>query len=830
MIQKWKPYQKRALSFMLTIAMLFSTSITAFASESNPKVQPDMGNTQLNGQQATNMAETVSPSAAVQNEQRNIELGTEEQKQPEQASQPQAARIAARATYPSYQEAYNTMIGLKSKYPEGTTWTNFEPYGTGEGATEPYYTFKGGAVKGARLGVGCAAFVFILSDAVFGDIPATTYDNFTYEDIHVGDILRVNHNSHFVIVLQKSSAGIVVAEANYNKTVHWGRVMSVAEVMAADFVVSRYPKGHVDESVSNGDEVVNSGVADANLSWSLTRSGVLTISGSGVMQNYNPTTRPSWESESSAQITSIHIESGITSIGDYAFYQTSALDVYIPETVTHIGAYAFNKAATIVGITIPGSVTSIGNDAFNGCTSLTSVSISEGLTTIGERAFYGCTALQYIDFPASITNVGSGTFAWCTNLQSVRFAPGTAGVSIGVNPFTKCERLTSVTLPEKIDRISNGMFSGCITLKYLCIPASVECIYEVGAIEGSPFLGTNISCIDFCGSEDDWNSKGGDKAITFVNGGGSNVTVNFNTPFNNPFAPIDGDPGDLIDPTAHKHIWATGYEHDAAYHWHECNTPGCTVTDNSKKGSYGEHVYSEWIVDTAATAYSAGSKHRDCTVCGYSQTESIPATGASWWNPGGSSQGGSWNYGGSNGTGITGNNTNSTDNTNNGSDDTSNSTDDTNNSSGDTSNNQNNTDKGSGGTISPDSDTKTEDTTTPANPAKAKKQMKTTLKSEMKVSLKKQLNTQLKAKLKKQFGKLPKSKLKAKLKKQLKTQLDAKLKKQLKKKMQKQFQKSLGKQFAAEYKKQYQALFDQLYTKQFDTLFSQLYKKRKAAR
>ena len=828
MIQKWKPYQKHALSFMLTIAMLFSTSITAFASESNPKVQPDMmGDTQLNGQQAANMAETVSPSVVTvtaQNDQRNVKLNAEEQNQPEQTNQPQAAGIATSAAYPSYQKAYDTMISLKKDYPEGMTWTNFVPYGTGEGAIGPHYTFNGGAVKGAKLGVGCAAFVFILSDKVFGDIQATTYDkgNFEYKDIHVGDILRVNNNSHFVIVLQKSSAGVIVAEANYNKTVHWGRAMSAAEVMAADFVVSRYPKNYVDESVSNADKIVETGTESKDLSWSLTQNGVLTISGSGVIQSYDFTNRPSWEGERSGQITAIHIESGITGIGDYAFYKTPALDVYIPDTVTHIGNSAFRQSPNIVGITIPGRVESIGDDAFYYCTSLTSVSTFEGLKSIGERAFQNCTALRYIDFPASITNVGSGAFMSCENIQRVRFAPGTVRVSIGNDLFNSCWYLTSVTLPENINRISNGMFYGCKSLKDLYIPAGVEYIYEAGQSSVSPFSSSGISTIYFCGSKDDWEKKGGNSAIN----NGLNIDVKYDQLFNNPFAPIAGDPGDLItDPTAHIHGWATDYGHDAAYHWHECNTPGCTLTDNAKKDGYGEHVYSEWVVDTAATAYSAGSKHRDCTVCGYRQTESIPATGGSWGNPGGS-----WNYGGSNGTGNTGNNTNNTDNTNNGSDDTSNSTDDTNNGSGDTSNNQNNSDNGSGETTSPDSDTKPDDTVTPSNPAKAKKQMKTELKSEMKVSLKKQLNTQLKAKLKKQFGKLPKSKLKAKLKKQLKTQLDAKLKKQLKKKMQKQFQKSLGKQFAAEYKKQYQALFDQLYTKQFDTLFNQLYKKRKAAK
>lgn len=39
------------------------------------------------------------------------------------------------------------------------------------------------------------------------------------------------------------------------------------------------------------------------------------------------------------------------------------------------------------------------------------------------------------------------------------------------------------------------------------------------------------------------------------------------------------------------------------------------------------HNYGEWITDREATATEAGTKHRECQICGYRQTETIPATG-----------------------------------------------------------------------------------------------------------------------------------------------------------------------------------------------------------
>ena len=46
------------------------------------------------------------------------------------------------------------------------------------------------------------------------------------------------------------------------------------------------------------------------------------------------------------------------------------------------------------------------------------------------------------------------------------------------------------------------------------------------------------------------------------------------------------------------------------------------------EGSKAAHTAGEWIIDTPATATTSGSKHKECTVCGYTMaTETIPATG-----------------------------------------------------------------------------------------------------------------------------------------------------------------------------------------------------------
>ena len=538
--------------------------------------------------------------------------------------------LARTGVIPTYEEAYEAMIALKDKYPEGMEWTNFTPYGS-KGSLGDSYVWKGGRIYGSNQGVGCSAFAFILSDAAFDHLPARAFANgqFTFDDVKVGDILRVNNNSHSVIVLKKSAGGVIVAEANYNKSVHWGRALSKSEVSNASHWITRYPDGY--EEDDSQDEVLDQDGTVGSLSWTLTSKGVLTISGDGAIPDYPDSNSSPWY-PCKSDINTVILEDGVTEIGDYAFYESGVLSIHIPDSVERIGANAFERAE-LLSVTIPGSVGEIGNSAFNNCANLTSVTVSEGVETIGNEAFRGCTSLAYIDFPASITSVGSGAFMSCLNMTRVRFMPGNRMVTLGDNLFSECQHLTSVTLPQTTDRISSGMFASCTSLPTLYIPASVT---EIGE---NPFTSCIfLKYIYFGGSQAEWNGISNPYLEASLKSTGT--TVVFNVPFEDPFAPDPNDPGDLLpdtggdetDPdngnTGHKHSWSETWSQDGTAHWHECSA-GCPITDNRNKNGYGSHLYGGWIIDVNATASQSGSRHRDCRVCGYRQTMIIPVTGSS---------------------------------------------------------------------------------------------------------------------------------------------------------------------------------------------------------
>ena len=274
-----------------------------------------------------------------------------------------------------------------------------------------------------------------------------------------------------------------------------------------------------------------------NCTWMLDGTH-LTISGNGAMDNYScqyvdgsyRTTAP-W----GRYVTSVTIEEGVTTIGDYAFYSYTLLTpVIIPDSVITIGEGAFSWCTSLESVTIGDSVTIIGKEAFSYCTRLTSVtipdsvttiedgaflrcesfvsiSIPDGVTTIGKDAFFSCDSLTMVTIPASVTTIGPMVFRDCESLQSIvvdennpyfssldgvlfnkdqstllHYVGGKAGAytipdsvtTIGEWAFDSCYLLTSVTIPDSVTTIEHDAFNSCVSLESVFIPDSVTYIRE----------------------------------------------------------------------------------------------------------------------------------------------------------------------------------------------------------------------------------------------------------------------------------------------------------------------------------------------------------------
>ena len=132
--------------------------------------------------------------------------------------------------------------------------------------------------------------------------------------------------------------------------------------------------------------VLDEGKCGDDLTWTMTDDGVLTISGTGDMYNYE-WEGPPWSSYRSI-ITTVLLPDGLTGIGDSAFTDCSSLaDIEIPAGVTYIGYYAFFSCQKLPSVTIPAGVTIIHSDTFAYCSALTSITIPASVTEIEPYAF-----------------------------------------------------------------------------------------------------------------------------------------------------------------------------------------------------------------------------------------------------------------------------------------------------------------------------------------------------------------------------------------------------------------------------------------------------------
>jgi len=255
------------------------------------------------------------------------------------------------------------------------------------------------------------------------------------------------------------------------------------------------------------------GTCGTNLTWELDTAGVLSITGSGAMNNYSYTsyggTLAPWN-DYAAEVKSITMAEGITHIGDYAFDDcTKVTQVTIPASVKTIGtaifhyctglqqinvasgntAFAsnggvlFSKDSTVLHVfpankgvssyTIPNTVTTVADYAFYKCSSLTSIQFGSKVTTIGNHAF-AASGLTQVTVPSTVTNFGYGAFSQCSYLTSAT-VPGSVK-TLGSSTFGQCSRLTSVTLGTGITSIGDSAFDRCSSLKSIVIPAGVTTI------------------------------------------------------------------------------------------------------------------------------------------------------------------------------------------------------------------------------------------------------------------------------------------------------------------------------------------------------------------
>ena len=193
-----------------------------------------------------------------------------------------------------------------------------------------------------------------------------------------------------------------------------------------------------------GELTGTSGTCGTNCTWTFdTSTGLLTISGSGAME-------------------------------DYPLFNecTNIKTVVIKNGITYIGFQNFKDCTGIESVSFPASLLTIGHAPFLNCTSISTIDLSgcTHLESTGPGLCTGCTSLTTVTLPSSIKTIGGHAFEFCGSLQTINLNACTALERICAHAFYKCGNLEGTfSFPTTLKGISSNAFEKCAKLSKVTI-------------------------------------------------------------------------------------------------------------------------------------------------------------------------------------------------------------------------------------------------------------------------------------------------------------------------------------------------------------------------
>lgn len=143
--------------------------------------------------------------------------------------------------------------------------------------------------------------------------------------------------------------------------------------------------------------------------------------------------------------------------------KNTLIEIILPDSISHINGLNTTNIQTII---IPENAISIEDNAFEECKFLTSISIPDSLCHIGEYAFNKCSNLEIIN----TYKVKNFTYNYTEKKE------------IETRAFGNCNKLRTITIPKAIKSIGSPSYGGevfynCYSLQNIILSANIEKIH-----------------------------------------------------------------------------------------------------------------------------------------------------------------------------------------------------------------------------------------------------------------------------------------------------------------------------------------------------------------
>ena len=220
----------------------------------------------------------------------------------------------------------------------------------------------------------------------------------------------------------------------------------------------------------------------------------------------------------------VTVDNGTVSISANAFNGSTATKITLPESLINIADNAFYGSTNLREINIPNSVTKIGASAFQNCTALTTVTIdtiNSNLDSIGNNVFFKCKSLKQLRLPYNLTSIGENAFSACSSLTTITFDGYREVITeqntieyvldtdklskltyLGASAFSENSSLTEISIPNGVTEIKKSTFVSCTSLINVNFDVTNSKLEKIGA---QAFMGcTRLgSMLTFDASDED---------------------------------------------------------------------------------------------------------------------------------------------------------------------------------------------------------------------------------------------------------------------------------------------------------------------------------------
>lgn len=109
----------------------------------------------------------------------------------------------------------------------------------------------------------------------------------------------------------------------------------------------------------------------------------------------------------------------LNKVGEWAFAQSSLMQLSVPACVNEVGQGAFFCAPSLTALSLPEGLTEVPAYMLAGTQGLALDSLGEGVTTIGDYAFYNNSQATSFYLPSTVTYLGTKAMAGMTGLQII---------------------------------------------------------------------------------------------------------------------------------------------------------------------------------------------------------------------------------------------------------------------------------------------------------------------------------------------------------------------------------------------------------------------------